>query len=48
MEYYGELKLERGDAAGARRMLARLEDACTFGCAEAETLRLWIEQGPQL
>ena len=48
MEYYGELKLERGDAAGARRMLARLEDACAFGCAEAETLRLWIEQGPQL
>lgn len=47
LEYYGELKVEQGDAAGALQLLARLEDACAFGCAEAETLRLWIDQGPQ-
>ena len=45
LEYYGELKVERGDRAGARRMLARLEQACAYGCAEAETLRSWIETG---
>lgn len=44
-EYYGELKVERGDLAGARLMLARLERACTYGCAEAEELRRWIEAG---
>ena len=44
-EYYGELKVERGDMAGARRMLAALEQECAFGCAEAETLRLWIQKG---
>ncbi|MFN3511777.1 MAG: tetratricopeptide repeat protein [Phenylobacterium sp.] len=42
-EYYGELKVERGDLAGARRMLARLERTCAYGCAEAEELRRWIE-----
>ncbi|HZZ34887.1 MAG TPA: tetratricopeptide repeat protein, partial [Caulobacteraceae bacterium] len=35
-EYYGELKVERGDMAGARQMLARLDAQCAFGCAEAE------------
>lgn len=44
-EYYGELKVERGDTAGAKLMLARLEKACTFGCAEAEELRRWIDAG---
>lgn len=44
-EYYGELKVERGDLAGARRMLARLDRICAFGCAEAETLRRWIAAG---
>jgi len=44
-EYFGELKVERGDAAGARLMLARLERVCTFGCAEAEELRRWIDAG---
>jgi tetratricopeptide (TPR) repeat protein len=44
-EYYGELKVERGDMAGARRMLAALDSQCAFGCAEAETLRLWIQKG---
>lgn len=44
-EYYGELKVERGDAAGARALLARLDRTCAYGCAEAETLRLWIDAG---
>ena len=42
-EYYGELKVVRGDIAGARLMLAHLETACAFGCAEAEELRRWID-----
>ena len=41
-EYYGELMVERGDLAGARRMLAKLEGYCDFGCAEADELRQWI------
>jgi tetratricopeptide (TPR) repeat protein len=41
-EYYGELMVERGDLVGARGMLAKLEDACRFGCAEADELRRWI------
>ena len=44
-EYYGELKVERGDTAGAKLMLARLDQLCTFGCAEAEELRRWIDVG---
>ena len=44
-EYYGELKVLKGDMAGARTMLARLDNACTFGCAEAEELRRWIDHG---
>lgn len=44
-EYYGELMVERGDLAGARRMLARLDTICSFGCAEAEDLRRWIDHG---
>jgi tetratricopeptide (TPR) repeat protein len=46
-EYYGELMVERGDFAGARRMLAKLETVCSFGCVETEDLRRWIEKGPQ-
>ena len=42
-EYYGELKAERGDIAGARAMLAQLEAQCRFGCIEAEDLRRWID-----
>lgn len=41
-EYYGELMVERGDVAGARRMLARLDNVCRFGCAQADELRRWI------
>ena len=44
-EYFGELKVERGDTAGARLMLAKLDRICTFGCAEAEELRRWIDAG---
>ncbi|MDJ0643159.1 MAG: tetratricopeptide repeat protein [Erythrobacter sp.] len=42
LEYYGELKVERGDIAGAKSHLARLDELCTFGCYEAEELRNWI------
>ena len=44
-EYVGELMVERGDRAGAAKMLAKLERICTFGCAEADELRRWIENG---
>jgi Tfp pilus assembly protein PilF len=44
-EYYGELKVERGDLAGARLMLAKLDLNCAFACAEAEELRRWIDAG---
>jgi Flp pilus assembly protein TadD len=44
-EYYGELKVARGDIGGARKMLAKLDRICTFGCADAEELRRWIELG---
>jgi Flp pilus assembly protein TadD len=44
-EYYGELKVARGDVAGARLMLARLDKICTYGCADAEELRRWIDAG---
>ncbi len=44
-EYYGELLVERGDKAGAERMLASLDSGCTFGCAEADELRRWVEAG---
>ena len=46
LEYYGELKVERGDLAGARANLARLDALCRFGCYEAEELRRWITAGP--
>jgi Flp pilus assembly protein TadD len=44
-EYYGELMVERGDLAGARRMLVKLENVCSFGCVETEDLRRWIDKG---
>ena len=49
-EYYGELKVERGDREGARAMLAKLDRICAYGCAEAEELRRWVDLGhdPQL
>jgi Flp pilus assembly protein TadD len=47
LEYYGELKVLQGDLAGARRLLARLDQVCAFGCPEAEELRRWIATGTQ-
>jgi tetratricopeptide (TPR) repeat protein len=44
-EYFGELMVERGDLAGARHMLARLEATCQFNCAEADELRRWVIAG---
>ncbi len=42
-EYLGELRVEQGDLSAADRLLTRLESLCTFGCAEADELRRWIE-----
>ncbi len=42
LEYQGELKVERGNLAGARANLARLDRICGFGCYEADELRRWI------
>lgn len=44
LEYYGELKLERGNVEGARANLAKLEAICGFGCNEADELRRWITE----
>ncbi|QJB69463.1 tetratricopeptide repeat protein [Parasphingorhabdus halotolerans] len=44
IEYYGELKVEKGDMVGAEHHLARLEKLCAFGCYEAEELRRWITE----
>lgn len=46
LEYYGELKIERGNMAGARAHLARLDKLCGFGCYEADELRRWIAEAP--
>jgi Flp pilus assembly protein TadD len=45
LEYYGELKVARGDVAGAKLMLARLDKVCAYGCADADELRRWIDAG---
>lgn len=42
LEYYGELKLQRGDRRGALAHLARLEQLCGFGCVQADELRAQI------
>lgn len=43
-EYLGELYLEIGEIAKARRQLARLDAICEFGCAEREDLARLIER----
>lgn len=45
LEYYGELKVAKGDIAGAKKLLAKLDSVCTYGCADEEELRRWIELG---
>jgi len=44
-EYYGELLVERGNIAGAKVLLAKLDAICTYGCFEADELRQWIAAG---
>jgi hypothetical protein len=36
--------VEQGNLPEARRLLARLETLCAFGCAEADELRRWVEE----
>jgi len=43
-EYFGELKVERGDLAGAKKLLAKLDTLCTYACPEEQELRRWIDQ----
>ena len=47
LEYYGELKLQRGDRRGALAHLARLEQLCGFGCVQADELRVQIAKAGQ-
>ncbi len=47
LEYYGELKLERGDRRGALAHLARLDQICGFGCVQADELRVQIAEAGQ-
>ena len=42
MEYYGELLLMKQDLPGAEAMLARLDQACLFGCEEYSDLKASI------
>lgn len=42
LEYLGELYLQMGDVASARRQLARLDSACTWGCEEFDELEAAI------
>lgn len=39
----GVVAAAKRDLAGAREILARLEAACDFGCAEKEELKRWID-----
>ena len=39
LEYYGELKLQQDDLAGAKKLLSRLEEVCPDGCDELDTLK---------
>jgi tetratricopeptide (TPR) repeat protein len=47
LEYYGELKLQRGDRRGALAHLERLEQICGFGCVQADELRVQIAEAGQ-
>lgn len=41
-EYLGELYIQMGQLDQARSQLARLDDLCTYGCAQREELARWI------
>lgn len=43
-EYLGELYLEIGDIAKAKKQLAKLDALCSFGCAEREDLARLIDR----
>jgi len=43
-EYLGELYIQMGELDRARVQLARLDDLCTYGCAQREELALWIDR----
>lgn len=47
LEYYGELKVVKGDISGAKTLLAQLDRICAYDCAEAEELRRWIDAGAE-
>jgi hypothetical protein len=41
-DYLGELYLQIGRTADARRQLAKLDRLCPYGCAQREELARWI------
>lgn len=45
-EYLGELYIQMGDVAHARRQLARLDELCAYGCEQREELARWIARAP--
>ena len=47
LEYLGELYVETNRMDKANEMLARLDDACFFSCAEYQTLKDMIEKKNQ-
>ncbi len=42
-EYLGELYLQIGDLAKAKKRLEKLDDICSFGCEEYNDLKAAIE-----
>ncbi len=42
-EYLGELYLQTGDLAKAKKRLKKLDDVCTFGCDEFDDLKQAIK-----
>ena len=43
LDYYGELKLQQDDLEGAKKLLSRLEEVCSEGCEELDTLKKSVE-----
>ena len=44
LEYYGELHLLMDNPEEAKKLLARLDDVCLFGCEEYDELKEAIEK----